>query len=305
MRDLTHAQASPVSAGAHLLVDPNRFRSDFDRLPFGYEHDLSGIDLLTFDAIKTLAGKFERDFYVAAGAETPGTKFYSVSHGAYSPLEALERLDSVNQRVLLKRPEMYDERYGDLLQTLFKQVVEMRGGLRGERVVRLASSILVSSAAAITPFHFDPEISFFFQIEGEKIYHLYDPAVLREDELERFYSMGIVDIGQVDLQGRDASREHVFRLVGGKGMHQPQNCPHWVETRVSRSISYVFSFETDATRSRGRTRAFNYYQRRLGLRPGLPGKRPAVDGLKSAAMRVSIPLRKRVGETLRAVAPKR
>jgi hypothetical protein len=165
-----------------LQVDPQIFARDFDRLPFGYEHDLSGLDLLGFASVRALAEKYDREYFVASGAPTPATKFYSVSQGAYSPLEALDRLDTVNQRVLLKRPEIYDDRFADLLQALFKQVVALRGGLRGERVVRLASSILVSSAAAITPFHFDPEISFFFQIEGEKIYHLYDPLVLTEPE---------------------------------------------------------------------------------------------------------------------------
>jgi hypothetical protein len=277
---------------ARLIVDRQAFERDFDRLPFGYDHNLSDLDLFSFESLRTLAAKYDREFFVSAGAPTPDTKFYSVRHSTCSPLEALDELESGNHRVLLKRPEMYDARYGDLMHELFRQVVEMRGGLRGERVVRLASSILVSSAAAITPFHFDPEISFFFQISGEKIYHLYSPAVLTEPELERFYNMGIVNIGQVDLKGRDPSCEHVFRLFGGHGMHQPQNCPHWVETRGERSISYVFSFETDATRARGRTRAFNHHMRSIGLRPSPPGTHRALDERKAGIMQVVIPLRK-------------
>jgi hypothetical protein len=289
----------------HTRIDVERavFERDFDRLPFGYDHNLSGLDLFSYASLRSLAAKYDREFFVAAGAETPQTTFYSVPSGAYSPLEALDRLDSINQRILLKRPEIYDTAYADLMNELFKQVVEMRGGLRGERIVRLASSILISSAAAITPFHFDPEISFFFQISGEKIYHLYSPTVLTEPELERFYNMGIVNIGQVDLAGRDPSSEHVFRLVGGKGMHQPQNCPHWVETRETRSISYVFSFETDATRERGRTRAFNHHMRAIGFRPSPPGTHRGIDAQKSKVMRVVIPLRKRVRHLLETSAP--
>jgi hypothetical protein len=283
-----------------LRVDPDRFARDFDRLPFGYDHELSGLDLLSFDAIRALAERYDREYFVAGSAPTPGTPFYSVTQGRFAPGEALERLDTVPQRVLLKRPEMYDARYGALLRELFATIVALRGGLRGERVVRLASSILVSSAAAITPFHFDPEISFFFQIAGDKVYHLYTPSDLSEPELERFYTMGIVNIGQVDLAARDPRQEHVFALAAGKGMHQPQNCPHWVETRASRSISYVFSYETDAMRAAGRTRACNYYLRRMGGNPAPPGVRPDLDRWKAAAMRAFIPARKGVAGLLPA-----
>ncbi len=274
------------------MIDRDTFERDFDRLPFGYGHRLSGHELFTFGTLRELASKYDREFFVAASAAAPGSPFYSVPYGTLSPGEALDRLDSVASRVLLKRPELYDARYGELLDGLFAEVLALRGGLRGERVVRLASSILISSAHAITPFHFDPEISFFFQIEGEKVYHLYSPSVLGEGELERFYRMGIVNIGQVDLEGRDPASEHVFRLSAGLGMHQPQNCPHWVETRDTRTISYVFSFETDAMRARGRTRAFNYYARAAGLRPSPPGTHPAIDAGKAKVMEIATPLRK-------------
>jgi hypothetical protein len=159
----------------------------------------------------------------------------------------------------------------------------------------LDSSILISSAATITPFHFDPEVSFFFQIEGDKVYHLYSSGALSEAELEQFYWMGIVNIGQVDLSGRNPANEHVFRLSPGMGMHQPQNSPHWVETASTRTISYVFSFETNVSRALGRTRAFNYYMRKAGLTPAPPGSRPGVDTIKAAVMKVAIPLRQAAG----------
>lgn len=284
---------------ARLFADRNVFDEYFDRRPFEYEHNLSGLDLFSYDSLRSLTARYDRDFFVSASAPTPGTHFYSVPYGDHSPLEAYDRLDSVNLRILLKRPEQYDARFRDLLLTLFKQVVDIRSSLRGERIVRLASSILISSASAITPFHFDPEISFFFQIQGEKVYHLYSPAVLTEPEMERFYNMGIVNIGQVPLDGRDPRCEHVFELAEGKGMHQPQNCPHWVETRVSRSVSYVFSFETDAMRAIGRTRAFNHYMRQIGLRPAGLGMHPLCDAGKSRTMQVVVPLRAGIGNAVR------
>src|SRR5262249_49594394 len=141
--------------------------------------------------------------------------------------------------------------------SLFAQVIALRGGLGRERVVRLESAIFATSARSITPCHFDPEIAFFTQIEGRKNYHVYSPASMREAELEGFYRHGIVSIAQVDLPTRNPRFERFYPLEPGDGHHQPQNSPHWVETGAERSISYSFVFETDVSRARNRTRACN------------------------------------------------
>ncbi len=289
---------------ACLNLDPATFRESLDREPFGFSHNLSELDLFNSDSLLGLAEKYAdhpRDHYVAAGQPSPGAEFYSVPYAGYSPRDALDRLDSVGCRVLMKRPEKHDPRFRELLDALFRQVVDLRGGLGHERVLRLESAVLISSAATITPFHFDPEVNFFAQIEGEKVYHVFSPSALTESELERFYIRGVVNIGQVQLKGRDAGREHVFTLGPGKGLHQPQNAPHWVETRESRSVSYAFVFETNATRARGRVRAFNYYLRKLRLNPARPGARPKLDGLKAGTMRAVIPVRKAVVKVLETI----
>jgi hypothetical protein len=288
-----------LSEKAYIDADRATLRQSFNRVPFGFAHNIHELDLFQFDSLHALAGNYQQDHFVASGAPTPGAQFYSVEYGVHTPQQAMENLDNGHHRVLMKRPENYDSRFRDLLNRLFEQVVDLRGGLGGQRVVRLESSVLVSSAASITPFHFDPEISFFFQVGGEKIYHLYTPSSVAETELEEFYRMGVVNIGQLDFEKRDPAAEHVFTLTPGLGMHQPENCPHWVETCSSRSISYVFSFETEATRSLGRTRAFNHYMRKVGLKPGRPGTSPALDALKSKTMQVAIPVRRGVGTTLR------
>jgi hypothetical protein len=281
-----------------MVLDRECFGRAFGREPFGFTHNLDGLDLFEFDSLRGLAGKYRDDSYVAAGAPSPGTVFYSLPEVRDTPREALDRLESGNYRVLLKRPEKYDPRFKALLDRLFKQIVDLRGGLGRERVVRLESAILISSAATMTPFHFDPEIGFFSQIEGEKIYHVYSPSCLREEELERFYVRGATNIGQVDLEGRDPSREHVFALGPGKGLHQPKNAPHWVETRGTRSVSYTVVFETDATRATDRVRAFNYGLRKLGLHPASPGSSPGREAVKAAAMGAVLPVGKRVRRTI-------
>ena len=284
-----------------FTIDPDTFRQSFDREPFGFKHNLNELDLFQPESLRRLAEKYVNhpfDHYVAAGAPSPGSEFYSVPYAGYSPHDALDRLDSLVCRVLLKRPERHDPRFRELLDGLFRQVIDLRGGLGRERVVRLESAILISSAATITPFHFDPEINFFSQIEGEKIYHVYSPSSLTESELESFYMRGVVNIGQVNLDSRDGRHEHVFKLGPGDGLHQPQNAPHWVETRQSRSVSYAFVFETNVTRTRGRVRAFNHYLRKVRANPAPPGAHPARDSLKAGTMRAVNPLRKAVNKAL-------
>jgi hypothetical protein len=289
------------TAAGHLRCDTVDVPRVFNREPFGFSHDLGRDELFADDSLRALARSYDaRDAFVAASAASPGTPFYAVDHGELAAHDALERLDALQVRVLLKRPETYDPRFRRLLDALLEEVLALRGGLRGERIVRLESALFVSSAAAITPFHFDPEITFFFQIAGEKTYHVFSPRAVAEDELERFYVKGIVNVGQLDLASRDADAEHVFDLVPGRGFHQPQNAPHWVSAGPERSVSYTISFETDRMRAANRTRSFNHYERLVGLRPALPGAQPAIDRIKARAMDIVIPARKALRRGARA-----
>lgn len=289
---------------AQLLIDADLISRDFDRKAFRFTHNLSGLEEFSGDSLSWLAREFDRhprDFFVSAGAPAADTKFSTVPHSMCSASEALNRLDSGDYRILLKRAEDHDPRFRRLLDTLFAQVLARRGGLRGERLIRLVSGIFITSAASTTPVHFDPEINFFSQIEGEKIYHVYNPATLPEADLEHFYLQGQVSVGNTDLRSCKPEHENVYTLTAGSGFHQPQNSPHWVETRASRSISYAFVFETDASRARGRTRAYNYYLRKFGLAPSELGRRPAADAVKAGAMRWMIPTRNSVRAALRGV----
>jgi hypothetical protein len=289
---------------AHLQIDAAAFHDAFDREPFTFSHNLSGLPLFFDGALRNLANRYDahpRDYYVAAGAPSAGSEFFAVPNGLCKPSAAMDQLQTHSIRLLLKRPENHDPAFRTLLDEQFKEVMALRGGLRGERLVRLESAVFITSAASTTPFHFDPEIGFFSQIEGEKIYHVYSPSALRETVLEKFYLQGLTSIGQVELKACDPALEHIYKLGPGIGFHQPQNAPHWVETRASRSVSYAFVFETDVSRHRGQARACNHYMRKLGFDPFAPGRRPAVDEVKAAAMRMLIPVRKRVGATLKAM----
>jgi hypothetical protein len=292
------------SADELLTIDPAGYRGAFDTVPFAFQHSLHKLPMFQPDALAKLAEKYAdktHDYFVAASAATPGTKFYDVKHSMFKPHEALAQLGSSPVRVLLKRLENHDSEFRDLLQTLFDRITELRGGLQGEKVMRLESSVFISSAASTTPFHFDPEINHFFQIEGPKNYHVFAPSAVDEADLERFYVKGVVDIGQLDLASCDPKQEHVFNLQPGSAFHQPQNAPHWVQTGTVRSVSYAFVFETDASRERSQARSANHYLRKLGMKPQQPGLDHSTDHAKAAVMQVITPVRRGVRKTVKQV----
>jgi hypothetical protein len=286
-----------------LALERDTFAQNYNRTPFGFSHNLHRLELFGDDALRALCRAYAghpQDYFVSRNAASPGTVFYDVPPSDLTPHEAFDRLEPGSFKILLKRLERHDPRFDALLRTLFDQVREELGqnGFCDE-AMRLESSIFITAPQSTTPFHFDPEVNFFSQIEGDKIYHLYSPSDLGEQEVEPLYVRATVDIGQVDLNRRDRSAEHVFALRPGSGLHQPQDSPHWVETGDSRSVSYTFVYETRDARNLARVRSFNHYLRSLRIEPMRPGLRPSRDAMKAAVMNAALPVRKQLGKTVR------
>jgi hypothetical protein len=292
--NLTPAASSDITSSsrvgledAHLQIDPGPYQTSYNRMPFGFTHNLHQLDIFRFDSILELLDRYtgaSNDYYVAGSAAAAGSAFFDAPHIKLTPREAVNRLDERPTRILLKRLENHDDRFRALVDLLIKQIRSIPGGLGPQPILRMQSSLFITSAASTTPLHFDPEVGFFTQIEGGKTYHVYTPDDVSEQDLESFYVRGRVSIGQLDLAQRDPGKEQVFNLSAGHGFHQPQNAPHWVETCGTRSISYSLVYETSADRALGRTRAFNFYERKLGIKPSPPGERSHLDGMKAEAI---------------------
>lgn len=275
----------------HLDVSQAEFAECFNATPIGLGHNLHTCPLFAWDNIRRLMQDWPLgEYFVAAGAARPGSGFYTGPAAKLSTARAFDELDRGSYRILLKRLEKHDSACRDLLSQLLEDVFELNPALRLEKIVRLESFLFASSAATITPFHFDPEINFFFQIVGEKTYHLYSPTALAEEELEPYFLRGVIDIGQVDLERRRNHPEFCYELRPGLGINHPATAPHWVETKATISVSYSFCIETERTRALGRTRAFNGLCRRLWMSPAPPGRRPKVDFVKAGCMRAVRPL---------------
>ncbi len=300
VHSLSRRRASTVSSGRPILnVDWSDCATA--QQPFGFTHNLMNLDIFRFENLLTLAEKFgaaPNDYFVASGAPAAGAAFYSVARLPDSPRAAMERLSAEPVRILLKRPERHDARFAQLRDRIFAQVFQGADISRASGFTRLETAVFITSAATITPFHFDPEVGIFAQIEGQKNYHIYPPDCVTDQELERFFVRGVFDIGKLALDGRDPSREHVFALTPGMGLYQPHNAPHWVETCGSRSISFSFVFQTRDAARVARVRGFNHYARKLGVTPGAVGSNAGRDGAKAAVMQMVTPARKTASRAL-------
>ena len=180
------------------------------------------------DALHRLAEKMSnqpRDVMVAGGASSAGTKFFSVPSIDCKAHEAIENLDRGGYRILLKRAENYNSDFKDLIQTLFRQVKDSLRDFGREKVVRLESGVLITSAATITPFHYDPEVGFFSQIQGDKAYHVYSPTVVREEELERFCARGPVTLAPVGTRRPRFDTRTCLQFNSGQRISSAAKCP--------------------------------------------------------------------------------
>jgi len=301
------AESIPVNGNSY--VNNVRFfldigqKSFFDaQEPVGFTHNLMELDIFDIGYLADLSDLYHpNDYFVTSGAAAPGVPFYSTGRLTDRPRDAMSKLSEEPTRVLLKRPEKYDPNFRALLCKIHSYLAGIEKGPPINDLVRLEGAVLISSAATITPFHFDPEFGFFCQIEGDKIYHVYSPVAVREQDLERFFVRGVVDIGGLDLENCDSRHEHVFALRPGDGFYQPHNAPHWVETSNSRSISYTCVFQTRDAAALGRVRAFNHYARKLGWTPGTPGLNPGRDAAKASLMQAVTPVRRALSHAASAL----
>ena len=263
-----------------------------NREPFELSHGLADHPLFTIERLRQLSENLDsNDYFISRPATQKISPFYhdQPDQRQYTPTDVLSSLPDTRLKILFKRPENNDHEYRALLDNVLDVIYQITG-TDPKDVVRAESGIFVTGSHAITPYHFDPEITFFFQITGKKTYHLYSPMAVTNIDRERHYSIGQVSIGHIKLTSHANDYENVFQLGPGLGVHQPSESPHWVETHEGTSVSYAVGIETKATRARGRVYAFNHFERKLGINPAPYGKYGSRDRLAALTMIAAQPV---------------
>ena len=162
---------------------------------------------------------------------------------------------------------------------------------------RREAFLFISSAASVTPVHFDPEHNFLLQIHGVKQMHVGQFASQQEGqrELERYYIGGHRNIEHMPEE------KDVFRLEPGKGVYVPSHAPHWVTNEGQACVSLSITFHTRAILRRANVHVVNHHLRGLGMSPTPPDESRSADGVKLAfhrAVREARRLRARIAERL-------
>ncbi len=276
----------------HLSIDPDAFTQDFDRRPFYLGHDLGTHPLLELPAMAALSGRLP-----------PHLVEWNSGHaGAYGKpdlntpptLPCSETILAVGERpawVLLRQIE-HDPPYRALVDELLDEIRPFSEPLRPGMYQREAF-LFVSSRAAVTPFHFDPEHNFLLQVQGRKTVHMWDAGnrtVLPETALDAFYA-NVRSNRDQPYRDEFMDSAWVLPLAAGQGVHFPLHAPHWVRTESEVSVSLSITFRTRLSKFCAGVHTANGHARRLGLPPPAPGASPLWDRLAQVAYVVDRRLR--------------
>lgn len=175
--------------------------------------------------------------------------------------------------------------YKGLLDDLIAEFEGLSGSALHQTITWKSMTVFIASPGVITPYHFDHDTNFLFQVRGDKDVYLFEPNdrfVLTEEEIETFYK-GNAMAGK--YREEISSRGKAYRLTPGLAVHHPPLAPHLVKNGDNPSISISVYYTSSDLDTRARIYQMNYCMRQLGLTPNPPGRSIVVDRLKETAIR--------------------
>ena len=285
----------------HVMeCDADVFRRDLNVLPYEIGHTLTDHPLFQLEALVELAERVAArknphmsggDAYFTEGAVEAGAKPVYTGTFADSPRSARDRTSQLLRKIelseawiILKHVEREDG-YREVMERAVVDALRLAGPAGKDlfrKIKWFEAIVFITSPNRVTEYHIDRECSWIFQIRGDKAIHLFDRAdkdVVPEEELERFYT---VDNMASEYKPQFEHRALVYSMSPGTGVHIPVNTPHWLKNANNVSITLNVNFQFHDAEIANLYKA-NYYLRKLGLKPSLPGTRKGTDRLKARA----------------------
>jgi hypothetical protein len=274
----------------------------FPSLPFGLKHRFVGSPLLTLPKLAELVRDLPRDrLEYNSGKAAISQRPETTPTIDLEPEQIVRNIESAGAWMVLKSVEQ-DPAYRRLIEDALMEVARTRGhdSLKAAGFEDIRGFIFVSSANSTTPFHADADENFFFQIHGDKFFHVYDNrdrSIASEEALEA----SAIKHRNLPYEAKFDAKCTTYRLKPGDGVFVPYQWPHWVRTADRYSISLSLTWKSDAVRRRNDIFAVNAMLRGFGMPQNPPGVNPALDSAKVAAFRAASaavePLRR--NETMR------
>lgn len=283
----------PLTIGRVMECDHKIFQRDLNVLPYEIAHTLKDHPLFQLPALAELAQRVAArrnphmsggDVYFNEGAIEAGTKpnYDRPEEERAAAVELVRKIEDAQAWVILKHIER-EPGYREIMEAAVCDALSLAGD-RGRQLLRrikwFEAIIFVTSPNRVTEYHIDRECSWIFQIRGNKAIHLFDRAdkdVVPEPELERFYT---VDNHASEYKPQFEDRAIIYNMTPGTGCHIPVNTPHWLRNGNDVSITLNVNFQFHDTEFANLYKA-NYYLRRAGLNPAIPGRHKLVDRAKS------------------------
>jgi hypothetical protein len=269
------------------LAPVDALRGYLNREAFRVAHSLAGnrlFEVETLVEVARQAAKRPGDLYLDAGDVNVSDKWGHIPIPERPVEEIIRRIETAGAWIIIKHVEQ-----GPGYDTVIREFDQFVREVAGRETAALLSSpemlVLVTSPNRVTPFHFDAEVNFLIQIQGEKDAWICDPndrSATTHDEIERYYS---VSHNAGTFKPGLEERATRFHLMPGEGVHIPTHAGHWVKNGNAVSVSLSLNFELPPSMYRDIYR-MNHYLRKLGLQPTPPGQAPLRDRMKAGAAAV-------------------
>ncbi len=257
----------------------------YPETPVLLSHDLAAHPMLTLEALVELAATLPlNSVEYNDGALPIGIDPADIPRPSLGIAETIRSIEENGSWMVLKRIEQHPA-YAALLETTLDEIRPLVAARTGA-MLGLEGFIFISSANAVTPFHFDPEHNILMQIRGEKVFTIFpqtDEAIVAPQLHEAFH------LGEHhrNLPWNDdfAPRGTPFAMVPGDALHVPVKAPHWVRVTKGPSISLSVTWRSEWSYEEADARAFNRLLRQAGMTPASPKRLPGRNRTKSLAFR--------------------
>ena len=276
-----------MSHQAHLEVDDQTLRDEFNRRAFRFTHDLTDHPQLKLGALYDLASRLPKEEVLhwsgAIGIDADIDRASRTHPTGLSLRETFDRMDRAGAYVLIRNAQ-FDPSFKRLVDEILDEVEGRIQTIEPGMCQRIAY-IFIASPRSVTPYHMDRDINFHFNLRGTKWISIWDPldrVVLPETGLESLFTNW--DAVRPQYQQQFEARARVFELHPGDGVHHPFTAPHAIRYGDEVAASFTVTFNTRATNRRASAHIVNHSLRKVGLAPTPVGQSVARDEIKSAAL---------------------
>ena len=264
-----------------LEIDWSKF--DPWRVQGPLPHRLGGHPLLEWESLLELGRRLEPigQFRTHTSQATAGTPFndaprvYRNRRSAVDTIQDLGQADAWMSLLNVQTDSIYRTLVDEVLDSLKLHIDRVDPGM-----CYRAGWIFMASPGTVTPFHFDVEHNFIFQLRGRKTLYVWDPddtEAASEHARDMFHACH--DRSLLVWREELKARAHVFQLEPGLAAYMPCTSPHLVENGDEPSLTMSFTYYTNSTR---RARALHKVHARLrswGINPTPVGSNPLADAL--------------------------